>query len=338
MQRALLVLAVAALSSAGTAWSACDATIGTSAIPLTASGTVFSAGLDGSVGPGVAPTTSPLPGSLDPSRRYTATWTQGHQSPLVLMRGGKKITIATRVATLPVWGPKGDELAFGQLVTGAIRLRIAEIGSPTRVRQLGTALCSLGGPAWSPDGRYLALVSPTDQRHCDRGSQLVVVDSRNGRVTGTAPVADPVAATPVWSGDGTFAAESGVLGTSGVAIVPRSPRLGTSRVVAGCANAVWSPRGAHLAAACGGTLALLDPRTGSREDLPITDVAPGPGSVWSRDGSRIAVTTDAGIAIATSDGRAHALVPVAGCWAAGVLGFSRGGRVLVRASIAPPGD
>jgi WD40-like Beta Propeller Repeat len=339
MRRAVLLFAVvAAVSSVGTAWSACDATIGTSAIPLTASGDVFSLGLDGSVRPGVAPTAGTPPGSVDPSGRYTATWKQGGQSPLVLLAGGKAVTIAAHVAGFPVWRPKGDALAFGQLVTGAIRLRIAEIGSRTRVRQLRVALCALGGPAWSPDGRYLALVSPNDQRHCERGSQLVVVDAQSGKVTAHAPIADPVPTTPVWSSDGAFAAESGVLGTSGVAIVPRTPRLGTPRLVAGCANAVWSPHGARLAATCGSTLALVDARTGSRTDMPITDVAPGPGSVWSPDGSRIAATTQAGIAIATTDGRTRTLVPVAGCWAGRVLGFSRDGRALVRASIAPAGD
>jgi hypothetical protein len=336
MRRAVLPLAVVvAISTVGSAWSACNAMIGKSAIPLTASGDVFSLGLDGSVRPGVAPKESSPRGSVDPSGRYIATWKQGGQHPLLLLRRGKSVTIAKRVASFPVWRPKGDTLAFGQLVTGAIRLRIAEIGSRTHVRQLGVPLCRLGGPAWSPDGRFLALVSPNDQRHCERGSQLIVVDARNGKVTGRAPIADPVPTAPVWSGDGTFAAESGVLGASGIAIVPRSPRLGTARVANGCGNAVWSPRGASLAATCGSALALVDARTGSRTDLPVTDVAPGPGSVWSRDGSRVAVTTEAGIAIATTDGRTHVVVPVTGCWAGGVLGFTPDGRALVRASIAP---
>lgn len=339
MRRAVLPLAVVvAISTVGSAWSACNATIGKSAIPLTASGDVFSLGLDGSVRPGVAPKESSPRGSVDPSGRYIVTWKQGGQSPLVLLRGGKSVTIAKRVASFPVWRPKGDTLAFGQLVTGAIRLRIAEIGSRTHVRQLGVPLCTLGGPAWSPDGRFLALVSPNDQRHCERGSQLVVVDARNGKITGQAPIADPVPTAPVWSGDGMFAAESGVLGASGVAVVPRSPRLGTARGADGCANAVWSPRGASLAATCGSALALLDARTGSRTDLSVTDVTPGPGSVWSLDGSRVAVTTQAGLAIATTDGRTRVLVPVTGCWAGGVLGFTRDGRALVRASTAPAGD
>lgn len=337
--RLLLLAIVVTVSCAGTAWSACPAAIGTPAVPLTASGAVFSLGLDGSVRPGAAPASSSRPGSIDPSGRSTATWTQGRQSPLAVRRdGGKAVTIAERVATPPVWRPTGGALAFGQLVSGSIRLRVAEIGVRTVVRQLGIALCSLGGPAWSPDGRYLALVSPDDRRHCERGSELVVVTARDGAVTGRAPIADPVPMSPVWSSDGIFAAESGVLGAGGVAIVPRSPRLGTARVVAGCANAVWSPGGARLAATCGGTLVLVDARTGSRTDLPITGVAPGPGPVWSLDGARIAVTTEAGIALATSDGRSHAIVPVTGCWAGSVVGFTPDGRALVRASVAPAGD
>jgi hypothetical protein len=335
---AIWLAAVAVISSTSTAWSACGATIGASAIPLTTAEATFSAGLDGSVRSAATPAARITPGQIDASGRYTVLWKQGRKSPLVQVGTAKDVTLAQHVGSPPVWAPTGDVLAFGQMVSGVNRLRVADFGPRVRIRQLGVPVCTLGGPAWSPDGRYLALVSPNDQRHCERGSQLVVVDASSGAVTGRAPVTDPVPTTPVWSGDGRFAAESGVLGAAGVAITARTARVGVSHGVTGCANAVWAPRGATLAAVCGTALALVDGRSGARTDLSVADVSPGPGPVWSGDGSRVAVATRRGIALTTTDGRTRAVVPLGGCWAGGVVGFAKVGRALIQASIAPPPD
>ncbi len=255
----------------------------------------------------------------------------------MLRGGGRTRTLATQVATAPAWRSDGGAIAFGQLVTHAIRLRIADAARHWRVRELKLALCPLGGPSWSPDGRFLAVAAPIDQRHCERGAELVVVSAKDGAIAGRQAITDPTPGPPAWSSDSRYASEGAIIGTPGLAIVPSSTRFGPARLMPTCALATWAPHGSRFAAACDGHLALVDARTGGQVDLASARLSPGRGPVWSSDGTHVAATADGGFVVAAVGGRS-AVVRVGGCWAGWVFGFSGDNRALVQASVAPPGD
>lgn len=339
----LLVVAIAVMATAcggGTSGHGSSAWIGSPSGLVSSESGVYSFGLDGTVkrGGDAQPAVLPRRGAADPSGRRVAIWKQGGSQPLILhSKAGATRIIATDVATEPAWRPDGGALAFGQLVGHVVRLRVAEAAHSFRVRQLRIALCPGGVPAWSPDGRFLALTSPSDQRHCERGSELLVVDVDGASIAGRQAVSNPTPGLPQWSSDGSYASEGAAIGTPGIALVSRSRRFGVSRVIDDCSQVSWSPRGARFAAACGGQLALIDARTGKRVDLAPSVLVVGPGIIWSHDGARLAATTAGGFLLATTGGRT-ARVRVTGAWTGQVVGFSPGDRAKVEVSTAPPAD
>src|SRR5262249_14588016 len=139
-----------------------------------------------------------------------------------------------------------------------------------------------------------------------------------------------------WSADGRYVVEEGYP-PGGTLLMPRSPDTGAPRVLADCSNASWSPRGATLAVECRGWLTLVDPRTGRRIDVAQAHRTLGPGPVWAPDGTAVATTDDSSVILAWPHGRVTR-VEVGGCWAGGVLGFTRDGRAVVEASVQPQGD
>lgn len=318
--------------------------IGTRAHLLSNAGapSAFSLGFDGSVREAKLQTLKPASqlwtGATDPTGRSGATWEQFGDHRLVLRRGSRAVVIARDVSSPPVWRPDGLAIAFGQATSRAARLRIADAAHGWRPRELTIALCSLGGPAWSPDGRMLALVSPLDARHCERGAELILVDAATGGIVGRHPTHGQVPRQPTWSADGSYASEAPVVYPTGIAIVPRSRAFGEARTIAHCTSSWWAPRGARLVAACDDHLVTLDVLTGARTDFDTPVIGPQLGPVWSTDGRRLALVSEGAIVIAAISGHAT-LVQFGGCLAVSVQRFTRDGRrVVVAANRAPPGD
>ena len=298
----------------------------------------YSVGLDGSVRPAevrrLRPTSYGLVGATDPAGRRSAEWQQNGDRRLVLRGDGPAITIARGVSSQPIWRPDGLAIAFGK----AGSLHVAAAADGWRTRNLGVAICSLGGPAWSPDGNLLALVSPRDHDRCEAGASLVVLDARSGAAIGHEDTTAAVPMQPAWSPDGRFAAESPAVTPTGIALVPRSPSVGRARVLRRCTASWWAPSGARLVAGCDGHLVLVAADTGARVDYDTPAVGPGLGPVWSTDGHRFALLADGTILVATDDGRAT-LVRMGGCLSVTVQRFARDGRrVLVTAAPQTGGD
>ena len=94
-----------------------------------------------------------------------------------------------RVSGRPAIARDGTRIAFTAEERGRARLYVMNADG-SGVRTMPESLSPRGTPAWSPDGRSLAVVS---------GGQLVKVSLSDGAVT---PLVKDFAADPVWSPDG----------------------------------------------------------------------------------------------------------------------------------------
>src|SRR5947209_9052804 len=118
--------------------------------------------------------------------------------------------------------------------------------------------CQIDGPVWSPDGRRIAFVRYTHQTH---GDVSVYVMNANGRGERRVAACRP--------GGNIYACEIGSL--------------------------AWSPDGTRLAMARGGSLYVLDLKTGGVRRLTAQTAGAALDPAWSPDGSRIAFARAAGL-------------------------------------------
>jgi hypothetical protein len=270
------------------------------------------------------------PGATDPTGRRVAIWQPGGLSPLIINGGGQLKTIATHVDLQPKWRPDGGAIAFGQDMPDGIRLHIAEVATAFRVRPTDALMCPLGGPAWSPDSRLVAVISPTDGARCASGESLVVLEAQTGSAVSRTGVSGFPAGPVRWSADGRYVEADAAIGTVGMTLAPRQPAMGEGRTIADCSFVGWAPVGARFAASCDGRLSMIDASTGARTDFATSTGGLDGRSAWSSDGSRLAVSTKHGFVIAGSNGKSR-LIPMGGCAGGIVAAFAKSGRVLVQA-------
>jgi hypothetical protein len=95
-------------------------------------------------------------------------------------------------------------------------------------------MCPLGGPAWSPDNRLIAVILPTDGARCASGESLVVLDASTGSAVSRTGVSGLPAGPVCWSADGRYVEADAAIGTVGVTLAPRSPATGEVRTIAHC--------------------------------------------------------------------------------------------------------
>jgi hypothetical protein len=335
--RGAVAISVSLLVTAGVGTAAAQCTsswLGSPARTLPRTGAIrgFSLGFDGSIRRDDRVRVGPPanPGATDPTGRRVATWQPGGLSPLRISRDGHQKTIATHVDLQPKWRPDGGAIAFGQDMPNGIRLRIAEVATGFQVRPTDALMCPLGGPAWSPDSRLVAVISPTDGARCSSGESLVVLDAQTGNAVSRTGASGFPAGPVRWSADGRYVEADAAIGTVGMTLAPRSPATGEARTIADCSFVGWAPVGARFAASCNERLSMTDASTGARTDFAASTEGLDGRSVWSSDGSHLAVSTKHGFVIADSNGRSK-LIPMGGCAGGIGAGFATSGRVLVQA-------
>lgn len=129
----------------------------------------------------------------------------------------------------------------------------------------------LSDPAWSPDGRSIALT-------LDQGTvqiPLYIVNSNGSRPRLVALVAD-MAQSPQWSPDGRLIAVTGLTGCGGPCVIPalyvvRPDGSGLRKLADNIGGALaWSPDGRSLAVAAG-PIIELDFRTGKTREIVAGD-------------------------------------------------------------------
>ena len=224
--------------------------------------------------------------------------------------GLRRLTTHLGDASHPAWSPDGSQIAFSRDIPAG-RGRPEVLGVYDVPAAGGAARLVVGGPlgayashpAWSPDGKRLAVT------HWTEGDQhdifTVGIDGRNlRRVTSTGQ-----AYAPAWSPDGKTIAFS----NDGV-MTAVSSEGGELRVFGGgdlnryCFGGDWSPDGSTLAASCNNRLLAFQADGGIRELAADANSAPS----WSPDGNWLVYQSGNGLAIVSIAGAASTRVDLHG--------------------------
>jgi WD40 repeat protein len=205
----------------------------------------------------------------------------------------------------PAWSPDGRRIAFvryvsrNEILVGDLYLMNAD-GSNVVRRASGSDLAAPGGgdaqgfrsPAWSPDGRKLAV----DHGNCKYDCNIYLMSADDD---GNPPVhlAD-LAAQPTWSPDGkkiAFVSLSGddgyhalhVMNADGSQVTPI-----TVRDAGGIFYPAWSPDGRRIAftKCIGGGCNIVVVNADGSASVQLTTGARAVEPAWSPDGTRIAFT------------------------------------------------
>ncbi|HYZ78402.1 MAG TPA: hypothetical protein VE596_13610 [Gaiellaceae bacterium] len=180
------------------------------------------------------------------------------------------------------WSPTENVIAFATSVDGIGMFELVTPDGSVRMRSQEI----WGTPAWSPDGRTVAVGDPDQQG-------VAIVDARTGAVRNVA-----IRGVPAWSRDGTR-----IAAVRGLALFVVAVAGGRAHVVArGAVGGPFWLRGGRIAyvtlarvrsvlatAAPGGSARILlrGPTTFSTTPRPFTALA------WSPDGSRLAFVREA---------------------------------------------
>jgi Tol biopolymer transport system component len=156
-----------------------------------------------------------------------------------------------------------------------------------------TGVCP-GAPAWSPDGRRLAL---------EQDSRLAVASPDGGGIT-TLPPFTELDAQPAWSPDGTRLVFTGTRAGARDLYVVRADGTGMERLTRdGGAGPAWSSRD-RIAFVRKGVIYSLDPDSGERRR-----VARGSQPEWSPSGKSIAYKLGRNVyRVSVRSGKRHLLV------------------------------
>jgi Tol biopolymer transport system component len=191
--------------------------------------------------------------------------------------GLHRVRVGRDSASWPTWSPRGTLLAFERrrARTGKLYVQVATAGGRP-IRTLGRGQ----QPAWSPNGRRLAILTNT-------GLTTIGADGSDPRqVALGASIGYGFPDDPAWSPDGSSLAVA--LGSRWTAVVPASG--GTARVLGVGQSPAWSPDGSRIAVACihGAGIKIFDPASESNPDCDLGLESGSTGRPqWSRDGKSV---------------------------------------------------
>ena len=207
--------------------------------------------------------------------------------------GLRQITRDNTLSLYPRWSPDGARIVYTSYLRRAPDVLMLELATGRRVRLSGFAGLNAGG-AFSPDGRYSALILSRDGN-----PELYVKRLADGALTRLTNTPRAAESSPSWSPDGReIVYVSDLSGRPQLYVVGRdggAPRRLTAR---GAENVApdWGPDGriAH-AARLGGVyqLCVTHPGTGETQQLAL-DYADWEDPSWARDGRHLAAARRAG--------------------------------------------
>ena len=223
----------------------------------------------------------------------------------------RRLTRDGIVSGAPQWSPDGTPIAY---VDGDIEIIHADGTRKSTIRFPGDIGPHAGrGPIWSPDGQTIVFVARTKEFYADskKGAVLytVNVDGTGRQEAFATPFPNswtrPIS-RPSWSPDGQYLAfalyfdESDIHDENGVYVV-KPDGTGLRRLVAWpeqVESVDWSPDGEEILTGNGLIVKIVDGDT--RRVLPL---GLSKRTVWSPDGSQMAVLTRGGqLIVANRDG------------------------------------
>jgi Tol biopolymer transport system component len=234
--------------------------------------------------------------------------------------GRRQLTSAAASGLVPIdespeWAPDGTRIAFLR----SLETRSGGGGEPSHVyvvparggdpRRVSRGNRAETGPAWSPDGRWIAFA-----RETSRGFAVFAArtdGSRLIRLTRAGAWTDAI--DPAWTPDGTRIAFTAYVSDNEDLYVMNRDGSAAEPLLAGPtqdSDPAWSPDGRLLVFIRDGDVYTTD-----MEGNDVRRVASGPGRAadpsWSRDGRLILFTSDEGeIVVVRADGTEPARVPL----------------------------